>query len=79
MNPDQFEEDKREKSYFKGDSNSYLPLSFNLKPIFWGKLPVTLLKSDWSAGIDFFFSQNELTIDDNILTYSTRSTKFMNY
>ena len=28
---------------------------------------------------DLFFSENEVTIDDNILTYSTRSTTFINY
>ena len=31
------------------------------------------------AGHDFFFSYNELSIDDNILLYNTRSTAFINY
>ena len=35
--------------------------------------------SDWGSGTNFLFSQNELSIDDDILTYNTRSTKFINF
>ena len=74
-----FESSKVDVSYFKGDSDSYFPLEYAQRTVFWGKIPVALEKSGYYNAIDNWFSYNDLTIDDNILTYETRSTKFINY
>ena len=71
--------DQKERSHFKGDSNEYFPLVFSQQVLHWGKIPVSLEYDEWVYGEDIFFSENEVTIDDNILTYSTRSTTFLNY
>ena len=40
---------------------------------------MTIEKSGKHTGNDMFFSLNELSIDDDVLSYSTRSTTFINY
>ena len=47
--------------------------------MFWGKIAVTMEKSEYYNARDSWFSQNELKIDDNVLTYSSRSTKFISF
>ena len=71
--------DINDQSHYKGDYDSYFPLSYSSNIIIWGKLPVTLEYDGWTTGTDLFFSENELSIDDNILTYNSRSTTFINY
>ena len=50
-----------------------------MKTLFLDKLPMTLERSDFSYVLDFFFTENKLTIDDDMLTYNTRSTTYINY
>ena len=74
-----FDMAENEMSHYKGDSSSYFPLTFNPKTIYWEPIPVTIEKSKYLTGNHLFYSVNELTIDDNILTYDSRSTTFLNY
>ena len=48
--------------------------------LYSGKIPIASVeKNDWYTGMDFYFSLNELNIDDNMLSYETRSTSFIQY
>ena len=46
---------------------------------FWDRIPVTETQDEYEPGTHIYFSKNQLSIDDDILTYNTRSIEFMNY
>ena len=46
---------------------------------YWDRIPITETKDDWVYGTSLYFSQNQLSVDDDMLLYNTRSVTFMNY
>ena len=46
---------------------------------YMGSIPIIDEKDDWVQGTHLYFSQNQLSVDDDMLLYNTRSVNFMNY
>ena len=75
---DKFEMTEKDKTNFRGDAQTYFPIDYGSNPVFWGPLKIDDEDRGVTKGTNFFISQNELTIEDDMFYYGQRSTKFFN-
>ena len=76
---DQFSnEEPNSKSRFIGDSQKYFPIQYTADALLSEPILTTNYTSMYTPYVVFKYSINELTIDDNMWMYSSRSAGFLN-
>ena len=76
---DNFEITDKDRSKYRGDSDSYFPIGFSSSLVFSSPLKADDDYTGVVYGSNFFVSQNEISIEDDMLFYDQRSTKFINF
>ena len=76
---DRFELTEKDQSLYKGDTNSYFPLTFSSNAVYSAPLNVPDEDVGKGIGTNIYVSKNELTIEDSMFFYDKRSTTFLNY
>ena len=75
---DQFSSQEDSNSRFKGDQSSYFPIQHTSKQFQLEGLTTTDTSNILNGYAIYKYGINELVIDDNMFTYDSRSTKFLN-
>ena len=77
--PDRYTIADDEKSHFRGDYDSYFPLTYGQVVLYQDALSPVKELDGYIRAVNYYFAKNELTIGDDMVFYNKRTTTFMQY